>query len=410
MKEFKYIKMTLKALFLAASATFVLASCGSTDRELGDEHTVSVKDTRKTITTADSEAVTDAFTELTTVVESKDSSSDTDSDSSAEETSAKKKTTTTTAKTGTAVIRTQGATTSDAAGKSTGGNTGGNSNTGGGAPTNNDSGSGEPAYSEPVNVYTAPDPVEDPTVSIYTDPVVTEPPVTDPPVSEPDSSEPDVSQEPQVSEDPPAQEPPSSNRLSVNVIYQYPELPTGCETTALTILLRHLGYNADKVSIARYHLPKQDFHWSYGTMYGADFRTTFAGNPENSYSYGCLAPCIVTAANSYLGSVGAGQSAYDISGRELDTLFRDYIDMGRPVLIWITSDNLHPTIPTTVWMTPSGETVQWLAYEHCVVLTGYDLDAGLVYVSDPLSGNVSYDLNTLRQRYNELGRQSVCIG
>lgn len=200
------------------------------------------------------------------------------------------------------------------------------------------------------------------------------------------------------------------HQISVKNIMQYPELPTGCETTALTIILNHYGYDVDKLTIAREYLPKLDFYSENGIDYGADFRTTFAGNPENEYSYGCYAPCIVTTADSYLSSVGAGISAHNVSGNSFDSLLSTYIDNDIPVLIWITSDNLHETQLTSTWQTPEGETVQWVAYEHCVVLTGYDLNTQMIYVSDPLVGNTSYSYSLIRQRYVDMGQQCVWIG
>ncbi len=197
--------------------------------------------------------------------------------------------------------------------------------------------------------------------------------------------------------------------LNVSNIMQYPELPTGCESVALTILLNHLGYKADKLTIARNYLPKLDFYWYNGVLYGADFRTTFAGNPESEYAYGCYAQCITTTANNYLNDNGFGGKAYNITGSDFDSLLYDYIDKDIPVLIWITSSNLHETMLTSVWTTPDGERVQWKAYEHCVVLTGYDLDNQLIYVSDPLVGNTSYDYGRIKQRYIDMGQQAVYI-
>ena len=197
--------------------------------------------------------------------------------------------------------------------------------------------------------------------------------------------------------------------LNVSNIMQYPELPTGCESVALTILLNHLGYRIDKLTIARNYLPKLDFYWYNGVLYGADFRTTFAGNPESEYAYGCYAQCITTTANNYLNDNGFGGKAYNITGSDFDSLLYDYIDKDIPVLIWITSSNLHETMLTSVWTTPNGERVQWKAYEHCVVLTGYDLDNQLIYVSDPLVGNTSYDYGRIKQRYIDMGQQAVYI-
>ncbi len=211
--------------------------------------------------------------------------------------------------------------------------------------------------------------------------------------------------------DPAPVEPPQTNQkiISVNNIMQNPELPTGCEVTSLAILLHHYGFNIDKVALSRNFLPKLDFYWSNGVYYGADFRTTFAGNPESQYSYGCYAPCIVTTANKYFSNIGAGCWAYDATGADFDSLLTDYIDKDNPVCIWITSSNLHESSLTSIWTTPAGETVQWRAYEHCVVLTGYDKDKNTIYVSDPLVGNTSYNYDLIKQRYNELGKQAVYI-
>lgn len=193
-------------------------------------------------------------------------------------------------------------------------------------------------------------------------------------------------------------------------IIQYPELPTGCEVTSLTMLLNHYGIAADKLTLADNYLPKQSFYIDEDTLYGADFRITFAGDPRTEDSYGCYAPCIVTTANKYLSEKGSEMKARDITGTTFDKLFSDYIDNGRPVLIWITSHELLPSYLSSAWITSEGESVQWRANEHCVVLTGYDIENGIIYVSDPMTGNTSYSIDLAEQRYSELGYQAVAIG
>jgi len=212
--------------------------------------------------------------------------------------------------------------------------------------------------------------------------------------------------EPDIPVTPPT---PNVKQILVQNILQNPELPTGCECVSLTILLNHLGYFVDKVTLARDYLPKMDFYWYNGIYYGADFRTTFAGNPESEHSYGCYAPCIVTTANRFLSENGYIAEAVDLTGTDFDSLLSNYIDNDIPVLIWITSSNLHESRLTSIWTTPTGEQVQWRAYEHCVVLTGYDKDNGFIDVSDPLIGNTSYDYERIKQRYIEMGQQAVYI-
>ncbi len=197
--------------------------------------------------------------------------------------------------------------------------------------------------------------------------------------------------------------------IDVDNILQNPQLPTGCEAVSLTILLNHLGFKVDKMTIAEKYLPKQEFYMKNGVLYGADVVNTFAGDPRNSYSYGCFAPCIVNTAHRFLKSNGSDIDAYNISGKSLEELFEQYIDKGQPVLIWITSNGLKEPFKAEQWVTADGKKVQWQRYEHCVVLTGYDRGKKQIFVSDPLVGNTSYNYDTLNLRYEQMGRQAVSI-
>ena len=202
-----------------------------------------------------------------------------------------------------------------------------------------------------------------------------------------------------------------SKRIPVVNLLQEPELPSGCEAVSLTILLNYLGFSVDKMTIACKYLPQLDFYGEENDLHGADFRTTFAGDPTRlEHSYGCYAPCITITANAYFEDNGYSARAYDITGADFDSLLTDYIDKGMPVLIWATSGNLRPSKLTDLyWTTPEGEVVRWLAYQHCIVLTGYDLENNRIYVSDPQVGNTAYSYDILKERYLELGRQAIHI-
>ena len=62
------------------------------------------------------------------------------------------------------------------------------------------------------------------------------------------------------------------------------------------------------------------------------------------------------------------------------------------------------------WVDEStGNTVSWFGNEHCLLLTGYNTEENLVYVNDPLRGQISYDMKTFEKRFNELDRNAVII-
>ena len=46
--------------------------------------------------------------------------------------------------------------------------------------------------------------------------------------------------------------------LPVPLILQNPELPNGCEITSLCMLLRYLGFDADKCLLADNYLPRTE--------------------------------------------------------------------------------------------------------------------------------------------------------
>ena len=184
-------------------------------------------------------------------------------------------------------------------------------------------------------------------------------------------------------------------------IYQYPELPTGCEITALTMALNFLGYDVTKETMADDYLEK-------GNAWETDFREKFAGNPYSSYSYGCYAPVIVNSANSFLEDQGSSMRAEALDNMKFTDLFK-FTDNGVPVILWATI-NLVPGYYTATWTATNGNTVTWYANEHCMVLVGHDDSAGTVFAADPDQGKVmEYDSQLFEKRYEELFRQAVVI-
>ncbi len=197
-----------------------------------------------------------------------------------------------------------------------------------------------------------------------------------------------------------------------NILQESSGLPTGCEVTSLAMLLNYHNYKVDAFLLATQFLPKSDVvEDNNGARHGPNFITTFAGDPTKKYnSYGCYAPCITTTANSYLTSVGSKLQAYDTTGMAFDELLTNYIDSNIPVLIWVTSNNLMTPYNGDTWINDqTGETVQWIAGEHCVVLTGYNKPENTIYVSDPLVGNTYYDYDRIKTIYNNMGLNSMVI-
>lgn len=190
---------------------------------------------------------------------------------------------------------------------------------------------------------------------------------------------------------------PSTHELPVNNVLQYPELPTGCEVTALTALLNYLDYDVSKTTMASDFMPR-------GAIGSTDPSVAFVGNPEVKSAYGCNAPVIVETANKYFESIGAEHTAYDITGATYDEL-TTYVAKGYPVLVWETM-YMVPSYNTARWVI-GGNTIYWKANLHCVVLTGYTPENYII--ADPLVGVVEYSRSLVETRYMELGNQAIII-
>lgn len=184
--------------------------------------------------------------------------------------------------------------------------------------------------------------------------------------------------------------------IPVQWISQYPELPTGCEVTSLTMLMNYYGYHVTKTKMASEYLPIGE----------GDFWEKFVGNPFSEQGFGCYARPIVKAANQYFREKNIKARAVNISNSSFESLL-DYVRMGIPVMVWNTM-NMLPSYDSRSWETEKG-TVTWRAPEHCVVLIGYDLAARTVWVADPTMGIVKRDMDLFQQRYEELYSQAVYI-
>lgn len=186
-------------------------------------------------------------------------------------------------------------------------------------------------------------------------------------------------------------------QLKTENILQNPELPTGCEVTALAIVLNDLGYEIDKVLLADLFLPKGEIGKTHPDK-------AFIGNPRDKGAYGANAPVLVKTANDYLEYVQGKHNAYNLSSSEFTDLLK-YINDGYPVMFWGTM-YMKQGYYSTQW-TIDNETVRWYARLHCMVLVGYTEDTYII--ADPLQGIVEYDKALVEQRYDELGKQAIVI-
>lgn len=184
--------------------------------------------------------------------------------------------------------------------------------------------------------------------------------------------------------------------INMKNIRQNPELPTGCESVALTMVLKYYHFNLSKTTIASDYLPKS----------GSNFVTAFAGNPFSSSGAGIYAPGLTNTANKFLTKKKSRLTATDLTGISLKNLY-PYIDAGVPVIVW---NSMYMRNPVGVFSYYTlGKNWTFYRYEHCVVLCGYDKKKNKVLINDPLSGLVWRNASSFEKIYNKLGKMAVVI-
>ena len=181
---------------------------------------------------------------------------------------------------------------------------------------------------------------------------------------------------------------------------QYPELPTGCESVALTNLFNYYGFGLGKTIIADYYLPKGS---------NGNFVTAFDGNPRRNSGglMGCVAPAITIAGNNFLRAAGSGKQAKDVSFSSISSI-KNRLTCGQPVEMWNTEWGSWPGGRYAArWY--NGHSYGLWGGNHAVVLKGYDDERGIVFLSDSINGNVTRNAQVFFGTWQQMDSQAVVI-
>lgn len=193
------------------------------------------------------------------------------------------------------------------------------------------------------------------------------------------------------------------------VIYQLPELPTGCEMTAMSMVLQYWGYPVDKVTMATTYLPQVWGPGTYmgddGNVYGNDMNNYFIGDPTTESGIACGTGAIIQATNSFLVDCGSTQTAIDGTGLEPEELY-DLVRQDIPITVWCNI-GMQERYVQDGWYTEYGEYVDWSMFDHGAVLIGVGPDT--VTIADPLDGIVEYDREQFEYIYELRGKKCVYL-
>lgn len=192
------------------------------------------------------------------------------------------------------------------------------------------------------------------------------------------------------------------------IILQSPELPTGCEITALTMVLNYYGLPADKITMAEDYLPKADaglYYGEDGLLYGNDLEQYFIGDPFSEAGITCGTQAIATAADEFLMQSGETKRARILKAVQPDGLY-EFVSQDIPVMVWITI-SMDDRWETQGWYTETGSYVDWSQNDHGAVLVGYT--ESTVTIADPIAGLVEYSKEQFEHVYESRGENGLVI-
>lgn len=184
----------------------------------------------------------------------------------------------------------------------------------------------------------------------------------------------------------------------VQLISQFPELPTGCEVTSAAMLLSFYGINISKEVLAeevsKAGLPR----FNRGRLEGENPYEYFIGNPWDNKAFGAFNEPIFNLVNNYV-------KAENITGCDFQQVIEKVKD-GQPVMVWITRELIDVEYSTSWYI--GNELFWWPKGEHTVVVVG--IDENTIIVNDPYEGQEKrFELERFKYIWEMMGRQAITL-
>lgn len=194
-------------------------------------------------------------------------------------------------------------------------------------------------------------------------------------------------------------------KLEAPLIEQMPELPRGCEVTALGMLLAYHDIHVDKMELAKKvkHNP---------ATYKQKAGKIHFGNPHNGfvgdmYSFsqpglGVYHKPIAQLAKQY----AKHKKVDDFSGESFDKIIH-HLNLKRPV--WVIINSRYKELPESEfveWHTEDGP-IKITYREHSVLITGYDEE--FIYFNDPLNYRHKAKKENFIKSWEQMGKQAITM-
>ena len=183
-----------------------------------------------------------------------------------------------------------------------------------------------------------------------------------------------------------------------------PEMLTGCEITALTMLWKYYGFDVDKETMAyQYCFSRFLLRLGWFVVWGG-YGKNFVGDPGGT-GYVCGTTSIINAANDFFEELRSDYTATVINDGSRQNLY-NLLEQEIPVLVWVTI-GMAPRSEIRGWYTEEGAFMDWAENDHCAVLIGYN-DTSVI-IADPILGEYSCDKEAFETVFASRGNGCVIL-
>lgn len=199
--------------------------------------------------------------------------------------------------------------------------------------------------------------------------------------------------------------------LDVPYISQLYYYPNGCESVSTVMALNYVGIDISVDDFIEKYLDMAPVPTlgDDGDLWGYSPWNYFLGDPRDYTGLCCYAPVIKNAVDKF-----ADKNKYEVSelyNVPLETLCRDYVMQGVPVILWGTMYMDYPFEPGWEWNVidgEDGEVFRWVSPMHCLLLIGFDGEN--YYFNDPTAGEkVAYRKSEVETAYAGMFSQAVVV-
>lgn len=208
---------------------------------------------------------------------------------------------------------------------------------------------------------------------------------------------------------PTTEAPVTSKIISVPLINQYPEFPSGCESVAAVMNLKYYGFNISVTRFIDEYLPIGSAPIkNSGKWYSSDPNESFLGDPTKNTGWGIWAKGLARAIERYLDRQSGRYTVTYTYNESLDSLCEKYVKNNIPVIVWVTAGMEPPRQGITAHIIGSSKTFTWISPNHCMVLVGFDQTG--YYFNDPITGKMEkYAKAESTAAFKGNGSQAVII-